>query len=337
MLRPVFVFDPAVIQNVSIHHFKSIRQLDFSCKRVNLFIGEPNTGKSNLLEALGLFSLGYAHNVSDFVRMKDVTNLFFDNDIQNAASVIADGYSITLDNTDTLTAYSKKSGNDIFLLKAEQDGRVKINSLRFENNGGKAIDLSFKYYKFKAISSFVSEPSSSLYPPSGNNLFDMLLTHKPLREIVAGIIKEKGYRLNLETGSKEIKLLREVDDVVYTYPYQTISDTLQRIIFYLAAIETNKNSALIFEEPEANTFPFYTKYLAETIARDDSNQYFIATHNPYLLLSIVEKMKTSEVAVSITYQENYETRLRALSEEELSELLDLNTDVFFNFDKFLSK
>jgi hypothetical protein len=48
-------------------------------------------------------------------------------------------------------------------------------------------------------------------------------------------------------------------------------------------------------------------------------------------------MKTSEVGVFITYQENYETRLRPLSEEELSELLDLNTDVFFNFDKFLSK
>jgi len=52
---------------------------------------------------------------------------------------------------------------------------------------------------------------------------------------------------------------------------------------------------------------------------------------------MVEKIKTSEVAVFITYQENYETKLRPLSEEELSEVLDLNTDVFFNFDKFLTK
>ena len=168
-------------------------------------------------------------------------------------------------------------------------------------------------------------------------MFDVLLKNKHLRELVAGIIKDKGYRLNLEAGSKEIKLMREVEDIIYTYPYQSISDTLQRIIFYLAAIETNQDSVLILEEPEANTFPFYTKYLAETIALDESNQYFIATHNPYLLLSLVEKTKTSEVAVFITYLENYETKLRPLAEEELSEVMDLNTDVFFNFDKFLSK
>lgn len=284
-----------------------------------------------------MFSLGYAQNIRDFVRMKDVTNLFFDNAIQDTVSVTADTYSITLTNADALTVYSKHKNNDVFLLRADADGRVKINSLTIEKAVAKPVDIYFKYYRFRAVENFASESASFLYPPFGTNLFEVLITYKHLREIVAGIIKEKGYRLNLETGSKEIKLLREVEDVVYTYPYQTISDTLQRIIFYLAAIETNKNSALIFEEPEANTFPFYTKYLAETIARDDSNQYFIATHNPYLLLSIVEKMKTSEVGVFITYQENYETRLRPLSEEELSELLDLNTDIFFNFDKFLSK
>jgi len=49
---------------------------------------------------------------------------------------------------------------------------------------------------------------------------------------------------------------------------------------------------LIFEEPEAHSFPYYTKYLAERIALDkNNNQYFISTHNPYLLLSILGKAK----------------------------------------------
>jgi AAA15 family ATPase/GTPase len=336
-----------VIQNVSIRHFKSIRQLDFSCKRVNLFIGEPNTGKSNLLEALGLFSTRYIKRMGDFVRMKDMTNLFFDNNTTERIEVKLNDGSLIVSIGDD------EAGSKYFYLgsykslEGEEDEfffshSFSINGVIEEKDayplGPKEAAFDFiRFYKFNPLDAFSYEWSRFLSTPFGNNLFDMLLTHKPLREIVAGIIKEKGYRLNLETGSKEIKLLREVEDVVYTYPYQTISDTLQRIIFYLAAIETNKNSALILEEPEANTFPFYTKYLAETIARDDSNQYFIATHNPYLLLSLVEKMKTSEVGVFITYQENYETRLRPLSEEELSELLDLNTDVFFKFDKFLSK
>ncbi|MHA1431833.1 MAG: hypothetical protein ACTSRV_15795 [Candidatus Freyarchaeota archaeon] len=51
---------------------------------------------------------------------------------------------------------------------------------------------------------------------------------------------------------------------------------------------------LVFEEPEAHAFPYYTKFLAEKIALDTSNQYFISTHNPYFLLSILEKAPKDE-------------------------------------------
>ena len=45
-----------MITTLNIERFKSIRTLELSCRRVNVFIGEPNTGKSNILEALGLLS-----------------------------------------------------------------------------------------------------------------------------------------------------------------------------------------------------------------------------------------------------------------------------------------
>jgi AAA15 family ATPase/GTPase len=37
---------------VSIRNFKSVKELEFEPRRVNVFIGEPNAGKSNLVEAL---------------------------------------------------------------------------------------------------------------------------------------------------------------------------------------------------------------------------------------------------------------------------------------------
>jgi AAA15 family ATPase/GTPase len=46
----------AMITKLSISNFKSVRKLDIDCKKVNLFIGEPNTGKSNILEAMALMS-----------------------------------------------------------------------------------------------------------------------------------------------------------------------------------------------------------------------------------------------------------------------------------------
>ena len=45
-----------MIEKLSVKNFKSIKDLSIDCKRINLFIGEPNTGKSNILESLGLGS-----------------------------------------------------------------------------------------------------------------------------------------------------------------------------------------------------------------------------------------------------------------------------------------
>ena len=115
-----------------------------------------------------------------------------------------------------------------------------------------------------------------------------------------------------------------------------VSDTLQRLIFHLAAIETNKDSIIIFEEPEAHAFPYYTKYLAELIALDENNnQYFISTHNPYFLLPIIEKTPRDEVGIFITDFEDYQTKIKGLSEEDIKEIMDMEVDVFFNIERFL--
>jgi AAA15 family ATPase/GTPase len=46
------------IKTIEIKNFKSIRHQKIEdCRRVNVFIGYPNVGKSNILEALGLYSI----------------------------------------------------------------------------------------------------------------------------------------------------------------------------------------------------------------------------------------------------------------------------------------
>ncbi|MGF2413915.1 MAG: AAA family ATPase, partial [Ferruginibacter sp.] len=45
------------IDNIEIKNFKSIRDAKINdCSRVNIFIGYPNVGKSNILEAIGLLT-----------------------------------------------------------------------------------------------------------------------------------------------------------------------------------------------------------------------------------------------------------------------------------------
>src|SRR3972149_5291719 len=57
-----------MLNHFGIKNFKSIKNLELNCKRINIFIGEPNTGKSNILEAIGLLShISYGY-LANFVR-----------------------------------------------------------------------------------------------------------------------------------------------------------------------------------------------------------------------------------------------------------------------------
>ena len=96
-----------------------------------------------------------------------------------------------------------------------------------------------------------------------------------------------------------------MDDELFSFPYDSISETWRRIVFYMAVLETNQESILLLDEPEANTFPFYTAYLAERIALDESNQFFLTTHNPYILSSIVGKTPVKDLAVFVATMENF--------------------------------
>ena len=81
------------VRRLEIRHFKSIRELTLDCRRINLFIGEPNTGKSNILESLGLLSFGgygKLENFKEFVRHEEIPDLFYDEDIHTDITIHVD-------------------------------------------------------------------------------------------------------------------------------------------------------------------------------------------------------------------------------------------------------
>ena len=65
------------------------------------------------------------------------------------------------------------------------------------------------------------------------------------------------------------------------------------------------------------------------------NQYFIATHNPYLLCAILEKADKADVAVFVTYFRDFETRIKQLTDDQLSEML--GGDPFFMSQRFVEE
>lgn len=323
-----------MIREVEIEGFKSIRRLRLEARRVNVFIGPPNTGKSNLLEALGVFSLPYTNgDLRSLVRCTAADNLFYNHDTEHPVRVRADANEWQL--------RFNPSGFPPFSLTAHREGRSLFEyqygyDARMQGGVVSKPDPDFPicFYRFASVERFPFNEPAFLRPPAGENMLYLLLTRKSLRERVVDIFREYELRPVLKPQEGRIEVQREVDGVIIAHPYEVVSETLRRLIFHLVAMETHAGAALIFEEPEAHAFPYYTQYLAERIALDARNQYFLSTHNPYFLLSILEKARREEVAVFLTAWREGETRIRLLAEEEIETLLDLGASLFFNLERF---
>ena len=90
------------------------------------------------------------------------------------------------------------------------------------------------------------------------------------------------------------------------------------------------------EEPEVHAFPPFTKQLADRITISAENQFFISTHSPYLLNTLIENLSDDELSVFLVYYEDFQTKVHRMTAEDLKEVLDFSIDVFFNLDKFVN-
>lgn len=333
-----------MIKKLSVKNFKSIKELEIDCRKINLFIGEPNTGKSNILEALGVLSwCAYrekSEELKEYVRFEYMDNLFYDNSTDKPITIeILEAEAVESVKTQLATLngafqFEVSLGDSIYgkLLLGSFGNVTKV----IEPFGGE-FEYT-KFYKFRRKGNLGRQDGeflegSFLMPSHGSNIYRVVSGSKKLRAVVSPFFTDFDFKLMLRTETETFEFLKEIDDVIYNFPYVLLSDTLQRMIFYTIAMESNENSTLIFEEPESHAFPDDTHRFGKKIAFDKTNQYFIATHDPYLLLAILEKAPRDDVNVFITYVRDYQTRVKCLNDEEKSKIMVY--DPFANLDKFI--
>ncbi len=347
-----------MITKLDIENYKSIQKLSLSPGRVNLFIGKPASGKSNIIEAISLLSKRNV-SINELVRMKEYNDLIYDRDIERKLKVEIEGESFHLIYKNGLYywEYSNKlsMANEVNRIKERYEYKESVLELmdispkkpkldkegifKFDSTNDIVSSLNeyltenIFYYKFKLASEFNDKTTERLIAPFGNNLPQIILTRGSLKKIITEILSDYDLKLGLNPNENTIKILKEQDGVLYEYPFVSLSDSLQRIIFYVTAMHT-ENSTLLLEEPEAQVFPFYNKYLGEKIALDETNQYFVATHNFPFLSSILQKTKPEDLRIYITYYEDYQTKVSSIPQEKFSEVFDMEDDFFLNFDKF---
>ncbi|MBC8484721.1 MAG: AAA family ATPase [Bacteroidetes bacterium] len=319
-----------MIKKLHIKNFKSIKDLKLDCARVNVFIGEPNTGKSNILEGLGMLTFPFTKRLEDFVRFDTLKDLFHKGYIKKEIKVILDKTEFSMNfSEDNFFARYKKGNRSMFSFKYDYEKRVDEKSSVSLNS------LPVRFYKYKPFKDYPNTRLQFLNPPYGDNLFDIMYTEETVRNFASEIFRNYGYRLILRTEIKKLELLIDEKRLVII-PYELAADTLHRVIFYNTIFETNINTSILLEEPEAHVFPFYNKFLAEKIALYNNNQFFIATHNPTFLINLIEKAPDDELCVFITYydKESYETKVIALQGKEANRLLEYGSSAFMNLNRF---
>ena len=322
--------------NIKIQNFKSIREIELNdCKRINLFIGRPNVGKSNILEALSLFSLPYlltnTEDLKELIRFENISELFFDGNLEEFVTILIDNNQINiLDFVEAIDIHFGDQRNSIRYNSSGALTDISDENVSFAQLG----NYPYKSYLFPKQVEFENTSFNFLYPPHGKNLFDIIQSNKALKDEFLKIFQTYGLHLVFDKGSQELKVMKGVEKgEIFLIPFTSIADSLQRLIFYKTAIKSNKNSVITFEEPEAHTYPPYITQIAQDIIEASSNQFFITTHSPYVVNEFLENAQ-SELCIFLVDFKDGETVARRLTDKELEEVYNDGIDLFFNNEFF---
>jgi AAA15 family ATPase/GTPase len=363
------------IETIEIKNFKSIRHQKIEgCKRVNVFIGYPNVGKSNILEALALFSIkGNNLNFHSNIRIEELTTIFYNGNVEKNLEVRINGNKRWVgkmfkdfirfeeqlikekdlfdENAPLLLQDTKDPGSFVvgsfFELRElrKENSPVKVVVQNFHSP--KAIENRFnkflneiKKYVFKKDISHSDEIYDSLIYPYGNNLFTILSSHDSIKKQINELFQRYSLELLYDSRQRKFSILKRIESGIFSIPYDLVADTLQRLIFYRTAVLSSQESILLFEEPEAHMFPPYISKLTGDIMYDENkNQFFIATHSPYVLNDFISGLDINELALFIVTYDivNGETIIQRMSDNEVNEAYQFGYDFFMNINQFIQK
>lgn len=324
------------INNIEISNFKSIKHLKIDgCKKINVFVGQPNAGKSNILEALGLFGfLDFTKSsvIESIVRFGSSDELFFEGNISQEIQISINSILMKI----IQNKFSIKNDKEHYIgLKDEL--KYGFYSSEFANEMESNGSVSkLKKYSFGPEGDFNSSYNDkSLNFPYGEDLGRIISSYPKLRDVVNKFFKQNNLKVLIEKNTNELKVFKEFQDgTVFTLPYNLIADTLQRLIFYKAAIMSNEKSVLLFEEPEAHCFePYILEFTNDVKYDENDNQFFIVTHSDFIIKEFLRDNESKEnTNIYLVNNVDGETQVKLLEKDKNEDVFEYGMNVFFNFE-----
>lgn len=332
-------YNDLMINTLTIRRFKSIKEVTIACKKVNLFIGAPDTGKTNILEALNLLSrLGWSWPLDATFRLGGAQNfepLFFRQFFDQPFEIIVDDLTLraTIEGQDRrlrIRVASKSLGMENVESTISYGGTFGVGALQW-----------IRYYSYTQSESWQYQTGflqgdRIVATPHGWNLIYIARHNEKVYAFLKEIVSGLKWKLKFDQAQKKLRFSEVREDEIVEWDLDLLSDSLKRLFFYGAILLSTEGATLVFDEPDVYAFPPYPKTLGEMIARDQTNQFFLTTHNPYFLAAIVEKTPAKDLALFVCDRDPEQgTRVRSLTTEEIEQVIDQGASVFFNLNDYI--
>ena len=324
------------IGRLRITRFKSIRDLDLTCRKVNVFIGPPDTGKTNILDALNFLSrMGWGWPIDSSLRLAQEPGfeaLFFRQFFDKPIEIVTD---------DTAVRIGLKGSDRRIHVDLLGDQRV-VQS--WDLAWGESLSApqlqDIRLYSFNGAEQWqyntgVPLGDSAIATPHGGNLMYIARHNQEVYDFLKELVSGLDWKLRFDQVAKRFRLSEVRQDDIIDYNLELLSDSIKRFFFFGAILLTSKNAVLVFDEPDVQAFPPYPKELGRMIAEDETNQFFVSTHNPYILAELAEKTPRDDLGLFVCRRDpDHGTGARMLEADEVEQVIDWGASTFFNLSKF---
>lgn len=357
-----------MINSIEIRNFKGIKKMKISgLRKVNLFLGKNNSGKSSILESIYLISYGFSE--FDSINRKDKMEVLLNRRCERGLKGEKRDTEILWYNYEKSKPIQFKLGFNNFHIEIElsdihEHPLVILNEEKY----------GYKYWCAIHKRSYVSDGSSSkttsldsassllkikkremsdlLKYMEGITIIDSGLLHRfeeVERRIWEEVFKRRidkeivsllrdGYGLNAENityvpfGDKDVLMVGLPRSSVRL---DDLGDG-SRMSFLMTSISLlSERSALLLEEPESHQHPlglYKTMDLILKSAKKRNNQILITTHSLELSKIVSKICSESEIELSMFFLERDNKGVvsaRKLSGEDLENLEKIGIDVRF--------
>lgn len=339
-----------MLNEFSIENFKVFKEFELkNLKKVNFFVGAPNTGKTSILEALSLFLAKNPQMLLLLLEARAMVNsdsfesLFFDYDVnkpiilksgsnQLAISPTSQELILHADKLNLNSNYLFQALNSLaFSFKQDEEKHI-LSNITFDQTGNA---INFRLSTNENIKTLGD--NAEFICGIANRQFNTRFLDN-LNKIIADKNKNEDFQKKIKEFSKNIEEVKFGNAQILVQQIHTqhaidlclFGQGFQSYVLILSTIFSGKKYILIDEIENGLHFESIDLLLKAILNSPEDVQFFITTHNEEILKRLallLEEKDDIVTAFNIYYDAKRQLRAGQYSQEKLIFAMDNDNEI----------